>query len=85
LVEQVEKAITREAYQYKLMMMGYEAEQSKGQHAREVLGAPNQSAGLTSFTPEQLAGMSISERNHQTLMAASQALRQSGSTNRYGG
>jgi hypothetical protein len=84
LVEQVEKAVTREAYQYKLMMMGYELEQSKGQTAREVLGAPNQSADLGTLTPEQLAKMSVSERTHHTLMQASEQLRQSG-VNRYGG
>lgn len=85
LVESVEKIVTAEAYRYKLLMMGYEAEISKGQTAREVIGAPAASAALPNLTPEQLSQMNTSERNKHIMMQASNALRESDKANRYGG
>jgi hypothetical protein len=85
LMQVVEKAVTAEAYRYKLMMMGYEQEVSKGQNAREVIGQPKQTEVLANYTPEQLAAMSASERRRATLMQISNQLREGGKTSRYGG
>ncbi len=84
LMTVVERTVTEEAYRYKLMMMGYEQEVSKGQNARAVIGQPKQTEVQTKYTAEQLAAMSASERRHATLMEISNTLR-SGEAPRYGG
>jgi hypothetical protein len=84
LMQTVEKTVAAEAYRYKLMMMGYEQEVSKGQHAREVINQPRQTEIVGNYTPEQLAAMSASERRKAVLMQISNELRD-GKTPRYGG
>jgi hypothetical protein len=84
LMSAVEKTVAQEAYHYKLLMKGYEAEVTKGQHAREVIGQPKQTDVLTEYTPEQLAAMSSRERRHTVLQQVSNQLR-NGKTPRYGG
>lgn len=84
LMGEVEKTVASEAYRYKLMMMGYEQEVSKGQNAREIIGQPNQTQVLTEYTQEQLASMSSKERTHAILQNASNRLRE-GKPSRLGG
>lgn len=85
LMQVVEKAVTAEAYRYKLMMMGYEQEVSKGLNAREVINTPRQAEVVTNYTPEQLAAMSANERRHVTLTQISNQLRDGTSVPRLGG
>jgi hypothetical protein len=68
-------------------MMGYEQEISIGQNAREVIGQPNQSAALTSYTQEELAKMSVNDRANAVLTQYSNQLRQrdNGAPQRMGG
>jgi hypothetical protein len=86
LMSQIEKTVAREAYRYRLMMKGYEADNSRPDNARPVIGNPNQSANLSNLTQEQLKNMSASERNRYAMEYASRKLRNTGGgTNRYGG
>lgn len=75
LVTDIEKVVTQEAYRYKLAMMGYEIETSKGQNAREVLGSPAASAALPNLTPEQLSSMSSDDRRRHVLKSVSDSFR----------
>lgn len=84
MMQAVEKTVTAEAYRYKLLMMGYEQEISKGQNAREVIGAPAQTDGMKEYTPEQLSKMSAGERRHHLYTQVSEQLR-AGKAPRYGG
>lgn len=83
LMQTVEKTIAAEAYRYKLLMAGWSLENTKGQNAREVVGAPKQTEVLTEYSEEELAGMSAAERRHARLTQLSNQLRQK--TPRFGG
>lgn len=76
LMTAVEKTITQEVYIYSLAMEGYKARVAKGQDAREVIGAPNQTEVLTNYTPQQLANMSANQRRHATLQQISNQIRE---------
>jgi hypothetical protein len=82
LRSEFEKVAAQSAYQYKLMMMGYEQEISKGQNAREIIGKPNQSDALPNYTPEELAKMSAHDRASAVATAFSNDIR---NQNRYNG
>lgn len=62
LMSDIEKVVVRDARGYALMMKGLEIENSKGQQARPVLGAPNQAAAMEGLTEGELAKMSGRER-----------------------
>jgi hypothetical protein len=62
LNSEIEKAVVEEARIYSLVMKGLAAESSKGQQARPVIGAPNQSASIPGLTQGDLAKMSARER-----------------------
>lgn len=63
LMSRVDKLLGQEAYRYKLMMMGYEAENSKGQNAREVINNANQNKRVTEYSQEDLDRMEAAQRN----------------------
>lgn len=86
LMSAVEKTIAQEAHIYSLAMEGYKARVAKGQGAREIIDAPNQTEVLTQYTPEQLAAMSATERRHRMLEQVSNQIRDmQAKTSRYGG
>lgn len=85
LMSAVEKTIAQEAHIYSLAMEGYKARVAKGQGAREIIDAPNQTEVLTQYTPEQLAAMSARERRQAQLKQVSDQIReQLRTTNRWG-
>jgi hypothetical protein len=83
LNSEIERVLAKEAYTYKLLMMGYEAENSKKNNAREIIKNPNQSANLPNLTPEQIQAMNGRERTQTAMERFTAAARQE--PNRLGG
>lgn len=75
VIREVEKFAGEQAYRYKLMMLGYEAENGKGHKAREVVGKANQAKGNKSLSADDLKRLSAAEKIDYSLRRSSEAFR----------